>query len=170
MRARCCAGYIAAQFAGGTLGILVATWVFRGLPADPSVNYAATVPAFGGDVTAFLAEMCISFLMMATVLVVSNMPSVARYTGLCAGTLVALYIVFEAPLSGMSMNPARTLGSNVLAHATTSLWIYFTAPPLGMLLAAEGYQGLCGRHRIRCAKLNHHAAGRCIFCGMETPA
>jgi hypothetical protein len=37
-----------------------------------------------------------------------------------------------------------------------------------MLLAAEGYQWLCGGHRIRCAKLNHPAAGRCIFCGMET--
>jgi aquaporin Z len=166
VRARDAAGYIGGQFAGGTLGILVATWLFHGLPADPSVNYAATVPGLAGSTTAFLAETLISFLMMAMVLSVSNTPALARYTGICAGVLVALYIIFEAPLSGMSMNPARTLGSNVLAHATTSLWIYFTAPPLGMLLAAEAYGRFCGR-RILCAKLNHTAAVRCIFCGME---
>lgn len=166
--ARDAAAYITAQFAGGVLGIVTATWLFHGLPADPSVNYAATVPGLSGDATAFVAEAVISFLMMAVVLGVSNAPRLARYTGLCAGALIALYIVVEAPLSGTSMNPARTLGSNLLAHATTSLWIYFTAPPLGMLLAAEGYARLCGPHRVRCAKLNHPGSGRCIFCGTET--
>ncbi len=168
IRAHDAAGYIAGQFAGGTLGILLAIWMFRGLPADPSVNYAATLPGAGGHATAFAAEIAISFLMMATVLAVSNTPGLARYTGLFAGALVALYIVLEAPLSGMSMNPARTLGSNVLAHATMSLWIYFIAPPLGMGAAAWFYDRVRGRERIRCAKLNHPAAGRCIFCGTET--
>jgi aquaporin Z len=165
--ARDAAGYIAAQFAGGIAGIVAANWLFRGLPADPSVNYAATVPGFGGSATAFLAETVISFLMMAMVLGVSNTPRLARYTGICAGTLVALYIVIEAPVSGMSMNPARTLGSNVLAHATTSLWIYFTAPPLGMLLAAQAHERVRGG-QVRCAKLNHPVTGHCIFCGTET--
>ena len=164
------AGYIAAQFVGAMTGIVTATWLFRGLPADPSVNFAATVPGLSGNATAFVAEAIISCLMMATVLGVSNSSRLARYTGLCAGTLVALYIVVEAPLSGMSMNPARSLGSNLLAHATASLWIYFTAPPLGMLAAAEGYERVRGRHRVRCAKLNHPDSGRCIFCGTEVQA
>ena len=66
--ARDAAGYITAQFVGGVIGILTATWLFRGLPADPSVNYAATVPGLSGNATAFVAEAVISFLMMATVL------------------------------------------------------------------------------------------------------
>jgi len=89
----------------------------------------------------------------------------ACFTGLFAGILVATYITLEAPLSGMSMNPARTLGSALSAHAWTALWIYFTAPPLGMLLAAEAYLRVQGAQRIFCAKLHHQNTKRCIFCG-----
>src|SRR5262245_39740637 len=165
--ARDALGYVAAQFLGGSLGILAAVRLFQGLPGDPSVNYAATLPGTGGATTAFAAEAAISFVMMLTVLNVSNTPKIARYTGLCAGALVAIYIVIEAPLSGMSMNPARTLGSNLLAGSRTTLWIYFTAPPLGMLAAAELYARVRGRSRVHCAKLNHAAEGPCIFCAFS---
>jgi aquaporin Z len=163
-------GYIAGQFIGGTTGIIVADWLFRGLPADPSVNYVATVPGVDGPIVAFLAEAAIAFGMMATVLAVSNTPRVARFTGVCAGVLVATFIIVEAPLSGMSLNPARTLGSNLLAHASDTLWIYFTAPPIGMLLAAERYARLHGHAQVGCAKLHHPTTGICVFgCG-EKPA
>jgi len=93
----------------------------------------------------------------------------ARFTGLVAAALVATFIVIEAPLSGMSMNPARSLASAVFAHSP-ALWIYFIAPPLGMLTAAEVYVLLAGRTRVRCAKLHHPPAATCIFaCGfLET--
>jgi aquaporin Z len=159
-------GYVLAQFAGGTAGILVATLLLGGLPADPSVNYVATLPGRAGEVPAFTAEAFISFLMMSMVLIVSNRARLARFTGIGAGLLVAAFIVFEAPLSGMSMNPARTLGPNVLADAVRTLWIYFAAPPLGMLLAAEVYVRRHGPSRVRCAKLHHTSDVRCIFrCG-----
>jgi aquaporin Z len=159
-------GYIAAQFAGGTLGILAATAVFAGLPAHPAVGYVATVPGPAGDAAAFAAEALMSFGMMSLVLVVSNSARLSRFTGVFAGLLVASYIVCEAPISGMSMNPARTLGPNLLAHRAMPLWIYFTAPPLGMLAAAERYARRHGSHRVRCAKLHHPAHGPCIFrCG-----
>jgi aquaporin Z len=110
--------------------------------------------------------MLISFLMMSVVLEMSNTPRVARFTGVGAGVLVAIYIIVEAPFSGMSMNPARTLGSNVLASTLSTLWIYFTAPPIGMLLAGEWFTRRHGRTRVRCAKLHHPPAVRCIFaCG-----
>src|SRR5262249_9763930 len=108
-------------------------------------------------------EATISFLMMLTVLVVSNTPRLSRLTGLCAGLLVWTYITVEAPLSGMSMNPARTFGSALLAHDFVGLWIYFTAPPLGMLVAAELYRHRFGAQRIACAKLHHPHTGHCIF-------
>ena len=159
-------GYVLAQFVGGTAGILTATLLFRGLPSDPSVNYVATLPGRAGEVPAFAAEVLISFLMMSMVLVVSNRAGLARFTGVGAGLLVGTFILFEAPLSGMSMNPARTLGSNVLADAARTLWIYFVAPPLGMLLAAELYVSSHGASRVRCAKLHHTSDVRCIFhCG-----
>jgi aquaporin Z len=166
------AAYVIAQFAGGTLGILAATRLFAGLPADPSVNFVATVPGPHGAAAAFLAETTISFGMMLLVLGVSNASRLMRWTGVCAGVLVAIYITIEAPLSGMSMNPARTLGPAMLAHTAQSLWIYFTAPPLGMLLAAELYVRRFGRARVRCAKLHHPSGTRCIFrCRfMENPA
>ena len=157
------AGYVTAQFAGGFAGIAAATWLLGGLPAHPSVNYVATVPGMGGATVAFAAEVVISFLMMSLVLGMSNTPRLARFTGIGAGTLVATYIIVEAPLSGMSMNPARTLGSNALASVLSPLWIYFTAPPLGMLLAAGWYVRRHGAARVGCAKLHHPASVRCIF-------
>ena len=96
----------------------------------------------------------------------SNHARLARFTGVCAGLLVWTYITVEAPLSGMSMNPARTFGSALLARDFPGLWIYFTAPPLGMLLAAELFTRRFGLQRVLCAKLHHPARPPCIFgCG-----
>jgi aquaporin Z len=160
------AGYITAQFLGGTTGIVLAVWALGGLPSHPAVNYVATVPGPLGPAVAFGAELLMSFVMMSLVLAMSNSAHLARFTGLAAGLLIATYIVFEAPVSGMSMNPARTLGSNVLGSMASTLWIYFTAPPLGMLLAGEWYVQRHGASRIRCAKLHHPSTGHCIFrCG-----
>jgi aquaporin Z len=156
--------YIVAQFVGGMAGVLLVASVLGNVIAHPSVNYVVTAPGSYGAGVAFLAELIISFILMTTVLVVSNAQNVARLTGLCAGALVAIYIAVEAPLSGMSMNPARTFGSAASAHFWTALWIYFTAPPLGMVLAGEIYRRLRGAHNIFCAKLHHQNSKRCIFC------
>jgi len=88
-----------------------------------------------------------------------------KLTGLCAGALVATYITIEAPISGMSMNPARTFASPVPAHHWHALWIYFTAPLVGMLSAAEVYVRTRGARSVACAKLHHENSKRCIFCG-----
>ena len=64
----------------------------------------------------------------------------------------------------MSMNPARSLGPALLADRAATLWIYFLAPPLGMLLAAEGFLRHAGRRAGGCAKLHHPDHVRCIFC------
>jgi aquaporin Z len=159
-------GYISAQFLGGTVGIAAASGLLGGLPAHPAVNYVATVPGVWGVAPAFAAELLIASGMMTLVLTMTNTPALARYTGLCAGLLVAVYISIEAPVSGMSMNPARTLGPAILSGHAPGLWIYFIAPPLGMLLAAQTFVAWRGVSRIRCAKLHHSDDSRCIFhCG-----
>lgn len=155
--------YILFQFIGGAAGVWVAAIVLNRWIGHASVNYVTTVPGAGGAGTAFVAEFAISFLLMTVVLNVSNTKRLARWTGLFAGSLVAAYIFFESPLSGMSMNPARTFGSALGAHLWTALWVYFTAPPLGMLLAAELWQRVNARRAAGCAKLNHYNNQRCIF-------
>jgi aquaporin Z len=156
-------GYVAAQFAGGLAGSFVAALVLGRAIAHPSVDYVVTLPGPRGPWVAFVAELAIAFVLMLTILVVSNVKSLARHTGWFAGALVALYITFEAPLSGMSMNAARTFGSAVAASRYTALWVYFAAPLAGMLLAAEVY-AKAGRSRTaHCAKLHHDNDQRCIF-------
>jgi aquaporin Z len=157
-------GYAAAQFAGGALGVVLAGLLLGPVLAHERVRWAVTVPGPAGLPAAFAAELAITFVLMTVILHVSNHPRFAAWTGLCAGVLVATFITFEAPLSGMSLNPARTLASALSAHEWTGLWLYFTAPPLGMLLAAEVYLRTRGSAAVFCAKLHHQNSEPCIFC------
>jgi aquaporin Z len=155
--------YLAAQFAGGVAGVMFVRLAAGMLASDPSVRFAVTAPGMGGQAEAFVAEFAISFVLMTLVLASSNSRRFAPFTGLFAGLLVASYITFEAPISGMSMNPARSFASALAARHWTALWIYFVAPPLGMLSASEVYARVCGAPHIFCAKLNHGRSGPCIF-------
>lgn len=157
-------GYIGAQFAGAAAGVGVAWALLGPRLEDPATHFAATLPGPTGVAVAFLAEVVIAFLLMSVILRVSNHERFARYTGLCAGIMVAVFITVEGPLSGMSMNPARTLGSALYARDWTALWIYFVAPPLGMLAAAELYLRQRGSQAVFCAKLHHQNDKPCIFC------
>jgi len=157
------AGYVIAQFIGGLAGISLAALALGSWLEVPTVNYVATRPGMWGVAAAFAAEAVITFVLMTVILHVSNHARWSRYTGLCAGFLVATYITIEAPISGMSMNPARSFGPALLTHDLATLWIYFVAPPLGMLLAAEVFVRTMGLERVFCAKLHHHTKARCIF-------
>ena len=160
--------YTLFQFVGGIAGVLLASLALGELIGHQSVNYAATLPGPQGPIAAFMAEIVISFILMSVVLTVSNTKRFGRWTGLFAAALVAIYITIESPISGMSMNPARTFGSAFGANVWLSIWIYFVAPPLGMLAAAEAYQRLNDGRAILCAKLHHHNNKRCIFrCNFE---
>lgn len=155
--------YTLFQFIGGILGVLFAQAVLGRLLAHERVSYATTIPGPRGPWPAFVAEIVISLILMSVVLTVSNNVRLNRWTGIFAGCLVALYISVEAPISGMSMNPARTFGSAAVGQIWNSVWIYFTAPPIGMLLAAELYKRLKGRSAVLCAKFHHQNQQPCIF-------
>jgi aquaporin Z len=155
--------YIAAQFAGGVGGTALAALALGAALAVPEVNFIATVPGPAGSAPAFLGELAISFGLVTLVLHTGASRATAKYTGVFAGALVATWIAAEAPLSGMSMNPARSLGPALATGMTGDLWIYFTAPPLGMLLAGEAFAGVRGLGAVLCAKLNHRGPGPCLF-------
>jgi len=159
--------YIIAQFAGAAGGFALAVLLVP--DALRRARDIVTQPGPLGPAVAFAAEFGMTFVLMTVVLHLSNAGPRARFTGIAAGVLVAAFITLEAPLSGMSLNPARTAASAALARDWTSIWIYFTAPPLGMLVAAATYVRMHGTKAVMCAKLNHQP-GPCIFrCRYSSP-
>ncbi len=155
--------YTAAQFLGAICGVTIARYLLAGAPLNSAIRCVVTAPGSYGTTVAFLAELAISFGLMTTILVTSNRKILAHYTPLFVGALYAVYIALETPLSGMSMNPARTFGSAFHADYWHALWIYLLAPTLGMLAAAEIF--LRARRGVGpyCAKLHHANNKRCIF-------
>ena len=140
--------YVIAHFVGAVGGVGLAALLLGPRLAVPQVDYAVTVPGIGGPLAAFAAETFMAALLMTTVLITSNRPRLARWTTWLVGLLICSYIIVFAPISGFSINPARTTGSAVFAHLWTSGWIYFTAPLLGMLGAAEGYVRASNRRAL----------------------
>ncbi len=155
--------YCAAQFLGAVAGVALASLVLQGAPAHKAVHYAATRPGIYGDTIAFVAELAISFILMSAILFASNHEVLAPFAHYFAALLIAAYIAFESPLSGMSTNPARTFGPALYGSYWHALWIYFIAPPLAMLAAAEVFLLARKRKGPYCAKLHHHNDKRCIF-------
>lgn len=140
--------YIAAQFLGGALGVWAAWQVFGPAVAHPSVRFAVTTPGPWGAGAAFTGEFAMTAVQMGAVLTASRARAWRPRAGLLAAGLLALYITVEAPVSGMSLNPARTLGSAVWAGDFTAIWVYFSAPVLGMLLAAETVRRMRPRDEV----------------------
>jgi aquaporin Z len=155
--------YVVFQFSGGVFGVAVSAIVLGSSLAAPTVDYAVTVPGRYGTAAAFFAELFMATLLMGVVLWFSNRPSLANYTGYLVGVLITLYVFFFAPVSGFSINPARTTGSAVFANVWTAGWLYFTAPLLGMMSAAEVYLRIYGPASVLCAKLHPDAKYPCPF-------
>lgn len=132
-------GYIIAQLTGATLSMWLLKVIFPQTVADPSVNYVLTQPGAFGIGVALLAEFLLAFILFFTVLLVSN-SKWATYTGYVAGLLVFLFISVEAPLSGMSINPARSFGPALVSGNWHAYWIYLVAPTAGMQLAAYAFR------------------------------
>ncbi len=132
--------YIIAQFIGGWLGVVLAAAPFREASAHKAVNYVVTAPGEQGTAAAFAAEFLISFILMATLRLVHHNDLTKPYLGYVAGFLLLVYITFEAPFSGMSLNPARSVASAIPARSWKAIWIYFAAPIPAMLLAVELFQ------------------------------
>jgi aquaporin Z len=165
--------YILAQFAGGLAGVLLLAALLGEPFTQIPVNYIVTVPGGWGWIGALAAEWLMSFGLMLMVLGASNHPRWSGYTGLFAGLMVALYITFAAPISGMSINPARSFASALPAHSWTGFWIYCFAPPLAMLTAVETY--LCwtkANPRRLCGKLcpDPQVVCPCTHCCCEFDA
>jgi aquaporin Z len=157
--------YIASQILGGALGIVTGYLLTGGLLASPEVNWVATVPGSGGPLLAGVLEFAMSLALMLVVLRMSASARFGGLAGIAAGLMVTTFIIAEAPQSGMSINPARSLASALPSGIWTAFWIYLLASPLGMLAAAELHRWTTGGRPGHCAKLMHDDSTPCIHCG-----
>ncbi len=135
--------YTVAQFAGAIGAAYLAAAIVGPPFAHPMVRYGVTVPGPHGPAAAFAGEFAISFVLMLALLMAIGSRRLEHHAGWIAGALIAVFLIVEAPLSGMSLNPARTFGSALVSRTWTALWVYFTAPPLAALTAAEVYRHMC---------------------------
>ncbi|MGB2710653.1 MAG: aquaporin [Conexibacter sp.] len=134
--------YVAAQLAGATAGafVLLAAWSAK--PAE----LGATVPTVGTG-TALLYEAILSaFLMFVIVAVATDTRAVGAAAALAIGGTVALDALFGGPITGASMNPARSFGPALASGTWTDFWIYLVGPVLGAGLGALAYQLVRGEH------------------------
>jgi aquaporin NIP len=136
-------GYIAAQAAGATLGALLLRLAWEGTPAD----LGATVPSIGTG-AAFTYELVMTAMLMFVVMAVAtDARAVGSMAGLAVGGTVALDALFGGPLTGASMNPARSFGPALVASQWSQFWIYLAAPVAGALIAVVLYEVV--RHEPR---------------------
>ncbi|KAH9319150.1 hypothetical protein KI387_020919, partial [Taxus chinensis] len=128
-------GYIAAQVVGSIAAGIVLYHLFGDI-----AHMAATVPA-GSEIQSFVLEILITFLLMFVVCgVATDTRAVGELAGLAVGTTVAMVVIVAGPISGASLNPARTIGSAVAGRIFTSIWIYMVAPPIGSIAGAWSYE------------------------------
>jgi aquaporin Z len=166
MERRDAVAYWIAQPIGGVLGVVAVTLAWGEPFTAVPVRSVATVPGPWGWAAAFAAEALMAFVLFSVVLILSNHVRWRRFTGLAAAALVAAYIAVEAPVSGMSLNPARSFASALPSGIWTGFWIYLAAPTLGILAATELYTQRRGVGAVVCAKLHHTDRHDCIFrCG-----
>ena len=134
--------YWAAQIAGA----LIAAALLRASLGDVA-SVGATLPS-GSDGQTFLWEVVLTFFLMLVIMAVAtDTRAVGEAAAIAIGGTVGLDAMFGGPVSGASMNPARSLGPALVSGDTSALWVYLTAPLLGAALGAVAYQLVRGDSR-----------------------
>ncbi len=134
--------YLLAQLAGALVaaGLLAAIW-----PSDPAA-LGTTLPTVG-DGSAFAYEVVLTaFLMFVIMAVATDTRAVGAGAAIAIGGTVGLDALFGGPITGASMNPARSIGPALISGELQHLWIYILAPLTGAIIGAFAYQLVRGEH------------------------
>jgi MIP family channel proteins len=134
--------YIGAQVAGAVAGafLLLAAW-----PSRPA-NLGSTVPSVSTG-TALLYEIVLTaFLMFVIIAVATDTRAVGAAAAIAIGGTVGLDALFGGPITGASMNPARSFGPALASGTWTDFWIYIVGPVVGAAIGALAYQLVRGEH------------------------
>jgi aquaporin NIP len=123
--------YIVSQLAGAFLASLLLHVLF-----PMSVSLGATIPS-GSDWQSFILEIVLTFILMLTIINVSQgAKEKGLFAGIAIGSVILLEAMFAGPISGASMNPARSLSPAIMSGNLNHLWIYISAPVIGSVTAA----------------------------------
>jgi len=123
-------GYIIAQLIGALLASLILKFLFQ-----EHEGLGTTLPA-GAWHQSFILEILLTFFLMLTIFFVSQDKTIQQFTGIAVGGVVLLEAFFAGPITGASMNPARSIAPALVSGNMTHLWMYIAAPILGALLAS----------------------------------
>ena len=132
--------YIGAQAAGAVAGALVLLVIWPEAPAD----LGATVPTIGEGSALVYEIVLTAFLMFVIMAVATDTRAVGAAAALAIGGTVGLDALFAGPVTGASMNPARSLGPALAAGEWQDFWIYLAGPAVGASLGAVAYQAVRG--------------------------
>jgi aquaporin Z len=134
------------------------------------VNLGMTLPGKGYSIgLVFLIEVFIAFLLINLIFYFLHRRNLTRLTGVAVGLLIAVLVFLTAPITGTSLNPARSIGPAFASFNFSYLWLYITAPILGSFVAVTIHKKIAFLHGPLCAKLNHQRKDkRCLYdCNFE---
>ena len=156
------AGYIAAQILGSIGGALLLVAVWGKYAA--SVNDGMTLPGAGYPLWfVFTAELGMTCALVLAIFGFLSSHQLLRWTPFMTWLLVAAMVWLGAPISGTSLNSARSFGPALVRWFWQAQWLYWVAPPLGALLAVGLFRLFAAERKVLTAKLFHHPSYPCIF-------
>ncbi len=162
-------GYMLGQFLGAIVGALLLVLVWGGRAA--SVHNGITLPGAAYPLwVVFLAELSMTFLLVLSIFFFVSSEHLMRWAPLMTWILVAMMVWLESPISGTSLNPARSIGPALVSWFWQAQWLYCIAPPLGSLLAVGAFRLLqVGGRDIVTGKLFHVSHYRSVFKNVSAP-
>jgi aquaporin NIP len=134
--AREAAAYIAAQLAAAVAAALALLAVWPDAPA----NLGATLPSVGAGSALVYELLMTAFLMFVIMAVATDTRAVGAAAAIAIGGVIGLDALFGGPVTGASMNPARSFGPALASGQWTDFWVYLVGPVAGAGLGALAYQ------------------------------
>ncbi len=129
--------YINVQVLGACMASATLLLLFSGYEG----TLGATLPA-ASEIQSFILEIILTYFLMIVILFVSQNKDTVQYTAVAVGAIVAVEALVGGPISGASMNPARSIGPALLSGNIQHLWIYIFAPLIGAALAAFSWKAM----------------------------
>ena len=148
-------GYVCSQLTGAVIGCLPLLWWGN---QGKSIHYGLTAPGHPGLLAAFMGEMLTTICLITTVFVFVGSPKLRNYTPFTMPFLYGFMVWLEAPLSGCSTNPARSLGPAVVSQIYADYWLYVLAPITGVVVVVLIFRllRLHTYYRLESARMSYH--------------